>query len=222
MQNDQLLGVLEAVLFISGEAVSTKNLALALEIPEESVLSALEQLERELEQSHRGFYLKRFGTNVQLSTKGEFAPVIERMLQPLQRQTLSQAAMETLSIVAYRQPVTRQEVEEVRGVQCDYSLQSLLQKGLIRDAGRKETLGRPILYVTTDRFLSHFDLRSLAELPPLPQSLQDGRGEQLDFDSLVAGEGESSDIMDSDPTAPESNEENISSKTDESSNTTII
>lgn len=190
MSIDKLMGIIEAVLFISGEAVSIKNLALALEVSEENLIAALDQMENELQQDARGLNLKRFGSNVQLTTKGEFAPFIERMLQPLQRQTLSQAAMETLSIVAYRQPVTRQEVEEVRGVQCDYSLQSLLQKGLIRDAGRKETLGRPILYMTTDRFLSHFDLKSLSELPPLPQSLQTHRGEQLDFDSLVNAESE--------------------------------
>ena len=77
--------------------------------------------------------------------------------------------METLAVVAYKQPVTRAEVEQIRGVKCDYSLQSLMLKGMIREAGRKDTIGRPILYATTDAFLSHFGIRNLEELPPMPE-----------------------------------------------------
>ena len=112
---------------------------------------------------------------IQLVSKAEYATYVERVLQPVQRQSLSQSALETLVIVAYRQPVTRQEVEAIRGVKCDYSLQSLIQKGLILDAGHKETLGRPILYATTDLFLSHFGLASLADLPDLPIGQQMGQ-----------------------------------------------
>ena len=82
--------------------------------------------------------------------------------------------METLAVVAYRQPVTRAEVEQIRGVKCDYSLQSLMIKGLIRETGRKDTIGRPILYGTTDEFLSHFGIRSLEDLPPLPEETGTG------------------------------------------------
>ena len=91
------------------------------------------------------------------------------MLQPVQQQSLSQAAMETLAVVAYKQPVTRAEVEQIRGVKCDYSLQSLINKGLIRETGRKDTIGRPILFGTTDEFLSHFGLEGLENLPPMPE-----------------------------------------------------
>lgn len=93
------------------------------------------------------------------------------MLQPVQKQTLSQAVMETLAVVAYKQPVTKAEVELIRGVKCDYSIQSLSNKGLICEAGRKDTLGRPILYATTDKFLSHFGLTTLADLPKMPNSI---------------------------------------------------
>ena len=93
---------------------------------------------------------------------------MERLLQPVQRQTLSQTVMETLAVIAYRQPATKGEVEQVRGVKCDYSIQSLLQKGLIKEVGRKEALGRPILYATTDAFLEHFGISDIRELPPLP------------------------------------------------------
>ena len=91
------------------------------------------------------------------------------MLQPVQKQSLSQAVMETLAVVAYRQPVTRAEVEQIRGVKCDYSLQSLMNKELIMEVGRKEALGRPILYGTTENFLSHFGLMTLEDLPPMPE-----------------------------------------------------
>lgn len=106
-------------------------------------------------------------------------PQIEKLLQPIQKQSLSQAALETLAVVAYKQPVTRLDIEAVRGVKCDYSVQSLMNKGLIEEVGRKETLGRPILYGTTDAFLSHFGLTSLEDLPQPPESQQDSPAEPL-------------------------------------------
>ena len=115
------------------------------------------------------FLLKRFGDHVQLATRPLYSGDVVRLLQPVQQQSLSQAAMETLAVVAYKQPVTRAEVEQIRGVKCDYSLQSLMLKGLIREAGRKDTIGRPILFCTTDEFLSHFGLEDLNGLPPMPQ-----------------------------------------------------
>ena len=116
----------------------------------------------------------RFGAHVQLATRPDYAPYVEKLLQPVQKQTLSQAVMETLAVIAYRQPVTKAEIEQVRGVKCDYSVQSLVAKGLIEEVGRKEALGRPILYGTTDAFLRHFCLSSLADLP------------QIDFSALAA------------------------------------
>ena len=165
---ERVAGIIEAILFVNGEAVAIDSLCEALECPENDVLSALDCLEQQYAREDRGVTLKRFGGQVQLTSKGEYAPYIERLLQPVQKQSLSQAVLETLSIVAYRQPVTRQEVEAVRGVQCDYSLQALVQKNLLRSAGRRETLGRPILYATTDQFLALFGLKSLDDLPPLP------------------------------------------------------
>ena len=126
-----------------------------------------------------GICLKRFGSHIQLSTRPDYAPQIEKLLQPIQKQSLSQAALETLAVVAYKQPVTRLDIEAVRGVKCDYSVQSLMNKGLIEEVGRKETLGRPILYGTTDAFLSHFGLTSLEDLPQPPESQQDSPAEPL-------------------------------------------
>lgn len=171
MRNERLCGIIESILFVCGEALETEKLADALGHEISAITDALSDLEESYRESDRGLQLKRFSNQVQLVSKAEYSTYVERVLQPVQRQTLSQAALETLVIVAYRQPITRQEVEAVRGVKCDYSLQSLTQKGLITDAGRKETLGRPILYATTDLFLSHFGLTSLKDLPDLPGSL---------------------------------------------------
>ncbi|NLW21503.1 MAG: SMC-Scp complex subunit ScpB [Clostridiales bacterium] len=178
MRNDRLVGIIEAILYVSGEAIALSTLADALGHGLEAVEQALQALEQACQEDARGLQLKRFADQVQLVSKADYATYVERVLQPVQRQTLSQSALETLVIVAYRQPVTRQEVEAVRGVKCDYSLQSLAQKGLIRDVGRKETLGRPILYATTDQFLSHFGLTSLKELPSLPEGTQEGNGQE--------------------------------------------
>ena len=122
--------------------------------------------------------MKRYGDKVQLATRPMYAGDVVRLLQPVQQQSLSQAAMETLAVVAYKQPVTRAEVEQIRGVKCDYSLQSLINKGLIRETGRKDTIGRPILFGTTDEFLSHFGLEGLENLPPMPETPESGKDKE--------------------------------------------
>lgn len=162
--------IIEAILFVAGDPVSLQELGAALDLSETETLQAVEALQKEYESARRGILLRRYGTGLRLETRPEFAPYVERMLQPVQRQTLSQAALETLAVIAYRQPATRGDVELVRGVKCDYSIQSLLSKGLIKEVGRKEALGRPILYATTDRFLEHFGISDIRELPPLPQA----------------------------------------------------
>lgn len=168
----EVRGRIEAILFVAGEPVLVSNLAKALEMPEADVNRVLELLVNEYDFEQRGFCLKRFGKHVQLATRAIYADWVERLLQPVQKQSLSQAAMETLAVVAYRQPVTRAEVEQIRGVKCDYSLASLTQKGLIEEVGRKDTVGHPILFGTTDEFLNHFGISRLDQLPPLPQELQ--------------------------------------------------
>lgn len=159
---------IEAILFVSGEPVSVPELAEALGLSEMETMHAVEALQREYESGSRGIALRRYGDHLKLETRPEYAPYVERMLQPVQRQTLSQAALETLAVIAYSQPATKGAVEQVRGVKCDYSVQSLLNKGLIKEVGRKEALGRPILYATTDKFLEHFGITDVRELPPLP------------------------------------------------------
>ena len=163
-------GRIEAILFVAGEAVAVKDLARALQLGEKELNRVLNEMKDEYDYEQRGFLLKRFGNNVQLATRPLYAEDVVRLLQPVQQQSLSQAAMETLAVVAYKQPVTRADVEQIRGVKCDYSLQSLMLKNLIEEAGRKDTIGRPILYRTTDKFLSHFGIQNLEELPPMPEN----------------------------------------------------
>lgn len=183
MLNDSLIGIIEAILFVAGEAVNPEDIAAALEQPETSVLAAIEQLEIRLQREDRGLSIKRFGGKVQITTKADYAPYIERVLQPVRRQTLSQSALETLSIIAYKQPVTRMEIEAIRGVGSDYSIRSLISKRMVREMGRKDTLGRPILYGTTDQFLSHFGLESLQQLPEIPH--MDAQTTFLDHEELL-------------------------------------
>ena len=175
----ELAKIIEAILFVSGEPVQLGAVARALEVTELEESAAADELASDYDYNRRGICLKRFGSHIQLSTRPDYAPQIEKLLQPIQKQSLSQAALETLAVVAYKQPVTRLDIEAVRGVKCDYSVQSLMNKGLIEEVGRKETLGRPILYGTTDAFLSHFGLTSLEDLPQPPESQQDSPAEPL-------------------------------------------
>ena len=162
---NELCAVIEAILFVSGDPVRVDELAHSMNLTTTEMDAALEALAEHLALESHGLRLNRTGGEVFLSIRPEYAPQVEAFLQPLEKRPLSQAVLETLSIVAYRQPVTKADIEQVRGVKCDYSVQALLSKGLIEEAGRRESLGRPILYRTTDAFLRHFGISSLDELP---------------------------------------------------------
>ncbi len=181
-----LSGRIEAILFVAGEAVRVEDLAKALNVPIKEVEEEIVKLRDEYDFHQRGFTLKRFGHQVQLATRALYATDVVHLLQPVQKQSLTQAAMETLAVVAYKQPVTRAEVEQVRGVKCDYSLQSLMNKELIMEVGRKDTLGRPILYGTTENFLAHFGISNLEELPPMPEIPHEEKpAEDFDVPELI-------------------------------------
>jgi segregation and condensation protein B len=163
---DELSAKIQAILFVAGEPVAISDLAHALNLTETEMNAAMDTVRDQMDASG-GLRLNRFGGKAQLSIKPEYAGAVEALLNPTQRMPLTSAVMETLSIIAYRQPVTKSEIEAVRGVKCDYSVTSLLNKGLIEEAGRRESLGRPIQYATTEKFLQHFGIESLNELPEL-------------------------------------------------------
>ncbi|MBE5800184.1 MAG: SMC-Scp complex subunit ScpB [Clostridiales bacterium] len=186
LEMNERVGIVEAILFVTGNAVEKKEICRAMELTEGELEETLDALESGYDFDRRGLRLLRFGAHVQLATRPDYAPYVEKLLQPVQKQSLSQAIMETLAVIAYRQPVTKAEIEQVRGVKCDYSVQSLLTKGLIEEVGRKEALGRPILYGTTDSFLRHFCISSLSELPEIDFSklaakLEAGKGGEEDM-----------------------------------------
>jgi segregation and condensation protein B len=160
-----LLNLLEALLFVAPGAVPPAQLASALGLTVQEVEEGLKILEDQL--LARGIRLQWHMGRVQLTTAPETAQLVERFLGLEASSRLSRAALETLAIIAYQQPVTRPEIDAVRGVNSDGVLKSLLSKGLITEAGRAERPGRPILYTTTSDFLGHFGLSSLTELPPL-------------------------------------------------------
>lgn len=160
-----LAAQVEALLFVAAEAVTSGQLAAALGTSPSEVDSALEDLDASLRT--RGLRLQRFGGRLQLTTAPQAAEAIERFLGLEATSHLSRAALETLAIIAYQQPVTRPQVDAVRGVNSDGVMKSLLSKGLIQESGRAEGPGRPILYSTTTAFLQYFGLSSLTELPPL-------------------------------------------------------
>lgn len=156
---------IEALLFVAIEPVSPGQIATALEASISDINHALDDLDTSLQT--RGLRLQRFSGRVQLTTAPETAEAIERFLGLEATSHLSRAALEALAIIAYQQPVTRPQVDSVRGVNSDGVMRSLLNKGLIQEGGRAEGPGRPILYSTTPEFLQHFGLNSLMELPPL-------------------------------------------------------
>lgn len=164
MNIEKLASIVETLTFLVGEPLDKEDIkkvtgATELELNEACIaLRAKYSLQS-------GILLKEFGTKIQLCTNPENAQYVEELLNPIQRKTLSQSALEVLSIIAYRQPITRGEIEQIRGVKCDYSVMSLKQKGLIREMGHKDVIGRPMLFGTTDLFLRHFGLSSLDDLP---------------------------------------------------------
>ncbi|MFW6063388.1 MAG: SMC-Scp complex subunit ScpB [Chloroflexota bacterium] len=164
-QDLELSALLESILFVSSGPVSLHRLARALDVTPAAVRGLLMTLEEECQE--RGLRLQWSGNEVQFTTAPEASETIERFLGLEFTTRLSQAALEVLSIVAYMQPTTRPEIDDIRGVNSDGALRTLLSKGVIEEVGRMDTPGRPILYGTTPEFLQYFGLSSLDELPPL-------------------------------------------------------
>ncbi|MBV6392900.1 MAG: Segregation and condensation protein B [Anaerolineales bacterium] len=172
-----LAAKIEAMLFVSAEPVATAQLAQALDVTASVVERGLKELEESLQA--RGLRLQRNAGRVQLTTAPELASLVETFLGLEAVTHLSRAALETLAIIAYQQPVTRPQIDSIRGVNSDGMLKSLLSKGLILESGRTDGPGRPILYSTAPEFLQHFGLNSILELPPLAAPVEDEPAELL-------------------------------------------
>ena len=173
---------LEATLFVAAEPVATGQLAAALDVSSSVIERGLNELDASL--TDRGLRLQRHAGRVQLTTAPQLAEVIERFLGLEATSHLTRAALETLAIIAYQQPVTRPQIDAIRGVNSDSMLKSLLNKGLVLESGRADGPGRPILYSTTPEFLQHFGLNSILEMPPLAKPEE---SEQEDEEQLLKG-----------------------------------
>jgi segregation and condensation protein B len=176
----KLKASLEAVLFVAPVAVNLAQLASALDITEREAEKVLSQLGEDYQE--RGLRIQRHAGRIQLTTAPEVGESVERFLGLEISTYLSQAALEALSIVAYEQPVTRPQVDSIRGVNSDGVMKSLLHKGLIQDIGRADGPGRPILYATTPEFLQQFGLNSIEEIPPLESEDEQGDKDEISAD----------------------------------------
>lgn len=168
---DEAKSIIEAMLFVSNEPLSVKDIADIIERDQQDILILLKEIKADCEKENRGFFLAEVAGGYLYATRPEYAPYIEKLVRP-RLSSLSQAAMETLVIIAYKQPVTRSEIDEIRGVKSDSSLNTLIERGLVEEVGRKEAPGRPILFGTTSSFLKYFGLKTLEELPKIQDNLE--------------------------------------------------
>lgn len=162
-----LKSAIESLLFVSGEPLTLRELSHNLEMSIDVLEEVLKEMTEEYEDEKRGIKLITINDGYQLVTKAENSDFIQKLLKKNKRQSLSQASLESLAIVAYKQPITRVDIDEIRGVKSDSALQKLIEKELIKEVGRLEVVGRPILYGTTEEFLRQFGLEGLNDLPSL-------------------------------------------------------
>ena len=165
MGNEQLKNAIEAILFAAADPVSAARIALSLDEDEKKVEAAVNELMSDYDENLRGITILRLEDRYQMATRPTYIEFVRRTLESRRNTPLSQAAMETLAIIAYNQPVSRSFIEQVRGVDSSSSVSSLLNRGLIAEAGRLDLPGHPISFKTTDVFLRSFGIGSLGELP---------------------------------------------------------
>ncbi|HIW39988.1 MAG TPA: SMC-Scp complex subunit ScpB [Candidatus Eubacterium pullicola] len=175
---ERIKSALESMMFVWGEPLDVKTAADVVDMPWKEVYDLFMELQDEYEAYERGLRIRRVDKSFQIVTYSENYEYIRKLCTPVKKRKLTQSALEVLAIIAYRQPVTRGEIESVRGIKCERVIDGLVQKGLVKEAGRSNSLGRPILYATTDEFLRYMDIESIADLP----QLEDGDREIYDYE----------------------------------------
>lgn len=175
MDDKEIKSIIESLLFTWGDPLDIKDIASILELPESEVSLRMKELMDELDYNRRGLRIIRINNSYQIGTRPEHFQWIKKLNNNDMNKNLSNAALETLSIVAYRQPIIKADIEAIRGVRCDRVLQTLVERKLICEMGRLDKTGRPIIYGTTDEFLKSFGLESIDKLPSLNEI-----GESLD------------------------------------------
>ena len=167
MASKTIKSAIESMMFVWGEPLSIKDMSDIFNVDKKEIYEACKELQEEYEQEGRGIVIREVNKNFQFVTRKENLGYIERLCTPVRRRRLSQSALETLAIIAYKQPVTKGEIEAVRGIKCDRVLEGLMAKGLVTIVGRAETVGRPNIYGTTNEFLKQFEFESLKDLPKI-------------------------------------------------------
>ena len=168
-----LPNIIEGILFVSGNGVECSEIEEKLQISKSQLDEALSILEQKYSSKDgSGINLIRFKDKIQFCTNPEYAEMISEVLNPIRERALSKTALETIAIIAYQQPITRLEIENIRGVSSDYAIQLLLSHNLIEVVGRKNVVGKPLLFGTTDEFLKRFELKSLEDLPKYEELLE--------------------------------------------------
>lgn len=165
MDRNESKAAIECVLFVAGDPVPILELERVFDMTELELRPLLFEMQEDFIKLGRGVQITVTEETVQLCSNKQYAKFVEELLQPVQQKTFSQTLIETLAIVAYRQPVTRADIEAVRGVRCEYAVSQLQKMNMVQPVGRKDVVGKPILFGTTDAFLRHFGIQTLAELP---------------------------------------------------------
>ena len=162
---DNLKEILQSILFVAGDAVEFYDIASKLNIDVKEVANALKELQKKYEEEESGIQLLIFNKKAQLCSNSKYANFVAEVLNPSREKALTKAVLEVAAIIAYKQPITRLEIENVRGVNSDYAINTLVENNLIEVVGRKDAIGKPLLFGTTDEFLKRFNMGSLEELP---------------------------------------------------------
>lgn len=187
----EIQAILEGVLFAAGDAVELERLADIVDVDKRSLREILQKMTDSYNYERRGIHIIRMGDSYQLCTRTEYFEYISRLAEPPRKQNLSNAALEVLSIVAYKQPVTRSTIEHIRGVNCDYIVNRLIERNFIEEKGRLDAPGKPILFGTTQHFLRMFgvsDLKDLPDFETLGQTAEEA--EQLEMEGVIGYEQE--------------------------------
>lgn len=178
---EQIEGAVEAILFSMGEAVSLKALANAVLVSPKALEKIIDEMSHRYDAAGRGIHIVKLEDSYQLATKSEHFEVLSKLINMPKKHSLTDTLMETLSIVAYKQPITRQEIEAIRGVSCVHAVNKLVEYKLIEEVGRLDAVGRPILFGTTEEFLRSFGVTSMDELPVItPDKIEDFRQEAME------------------------------------------
>ncbi len=194
MEKKEIKSIIESILFAAGDAVELDRIADIVDVDKRSLRNILKEMMEEYQFERRGIQIIKLEDAYQMCTRGEYHDYIALLAEPRRKQSLSNAAIEVLAIVAYKQPVTRSAIEHIRGVNCDYVVNRLVERGLIEEVGRLDAPGRPLLFGTTQEFLRCFGVEGVEELPDYEEFGQTDEAQQLEMElAQMAGTEEEID-----------------------------